>query len=230
MDRRLVAGAAAGIAMVLSVLAASSGPVRIWITPPLDVHPASIGGTGPLETVTPRDSVPPDRLVPQHWGEMFVQILGVLLTVLAVTMAVRIVRAGMWPRPGRSGPREGRHREVTALLEVPERDLAVDVDAARVALVRGSPRNAIVACWMQLERDAAAAGLPRAAAETSAEYVERVVSTSSVDPAPIRELAALYREARFSRHELRDDHRTQALAALNRVDAALLRRGVEVLT
>ena len=231
MDRRLVAGAAAGIAMVLLVLAASSGPVRIWITPPSDVRPASIDSTGPLETVAPRDSVPPDRVVPQHWGKMFVQILGVLLTVLAVTMAVWIMRgASMWPRPGRSGRRKRRHREVTALPEVPERDLAVDVDAARVALVRGSPRNAIVACWMQLERDAAAAGLPRASAETSAEYVERVVSASAVDPAPIRELASLYREARFSRHELRDDHRTRALAALNRVDAVLLRRSVEVLT
>jgi hypothetical protein len=82
---------------------------------------------------------------------------------------------------------------------------------------------------MQLEHDAAAAGLPRDAAETSAEYVERVVAASSVDPAPIRELAALYREARFSRHELSDDHRTRALAALNRVEA-VLRSSVVVFT
>lgn len=135
----------------------------------------------------------------------------------------------MWPRPGRRGVRERSLRQVTALPEVPERELAVDVEAARVALVGGSPRNAIVACWMQLERDAAAAGLPREAAETSAEYVERVVAASSVDPAPIRELAVLYREARFSRHELRDDHRTRALAALNRVEA-VLRSSVVVLT
>ena len=74
---------------------------------------------------------------------------------------------------------------------------------------------------MNLERDAGEAGLPRAAAETSAEYVERVVAASSVDPAPIRELAALYREARFSRHELGDDHRSRALAALDRVEAVL---------
>jgi hypothetical protein len=229
MDRRLVAGAAAGIAMVLFVLAASSGPVRIWTTPPLDVRPAPIDGTGTLETVAPRDSVPPDRLVPQHWGEMFVQILGVLLTALAVTMAVWIVRTGRWPRTRRRGVRERSVRQVTALPEVPERELAVEFEAARVALAGGSPRNAIVACWMQLERDAAAAGLPRDAAETSAEYVERVVAASSVDPAPIRELAALYREARFSRHELRDDHRTRALAALNRVEA-VLRSSVVVLT
>jgi hypothetical protein len=82
---------------------------------------------------------------------------------------------------------------------------------------------------MQLERAAATAGLQRAAAETSAEYVERVVAASSIDPAPIRELAVLYREARFSRHELGDAHRTRAFAALNRVEV-VLRRSVEVLT
>jgi Domain of unknown function (DUF4129) len=229
MDRRLVAGAATGVAMVLLVLAASSGPVRLWITPPGDVGPSSIGTTGPLDTVAPQDSVPPDRIVQHHWGDTLVQLLGVLLIVLAVTMAAWRVRAGMWPRPGRRGVRERSLRQVTALPEVPERELAVDVEAARVALVGGSPRNAIVACWMQLERDAAAAGLPREAAETSAEYVERVVAASSVDPAPIRELAVLYREARFSRHELRDDHRTRALAALNRVEA-VLRSSVVVLT
>lgn len=228
MERRLVAGAATGVAMALLVLAASSGPVRLWITPPGDVGPSSIGTVGPLDTVAPPDSVPPDRGDLNHWGDAFLQLLGVVLIVLAVTMVVWMVRAGTWPRPGRRRVRERSARRVTALPEVPERELAVDVDAARIALAGGNPRNAIVACWMQLERDAAAAGLSRDAAETSAEYVERVVTASSVDPAPIRELAALYREARFSDHELGDDHRTRALAALNRVEA-VLRRSVGVL-
>ena len=229
MDRRLVAGAATGVAMVLLVLAASSGPVRLWVTPPADVGPSSIGTAGPFVTVAPPDSVPPDGGGKDNWDDVFLQLLSVLLTALFVTVAVWIVRTGVWPRLARSGVRERSVRQVTALPEVPERELAVDVDAARVALAGGSPRNAIVACWMQLERDAAAAGLPRDAAETSAEYVERVVAASSVDPAPIRELAALYREARFSRHELSDDHRTRALAALNRVEA-VLRSSVVVLT
>ena len=228
MDRRLVAGAASVGTMVLLVLAATSGPVRLWITPPLGVGPSSIGGTTPLDTVAPPSSVPPDPS-PHQWGETLLQLLGVLLIVLLVTTAAWIVRTGKWPTPRRRGVRRGRFRQFTALPEMPEPELAVDVDAARDALTEGSPRNAIVACWMQLERDVAAAGLPREAAETSAEYVERVVVASSVEPGPIRELAALYREARFSRHDLRAHHRTRALAALNRVEAAL-RRSVEVLT
>ena len=228
MDRRLVAGAATGVTMVLLVLAASSGPVRIWITPPVDVGPAPVGSTGPVDTVAVQDTVPRDHSSGPPWGALVSQILGVLLILFVVTMVVWVARSGNWPRAWRR-LRERRDRQITALPEVNECELEVDVDAARIALAEGSPRNAIVACWMQLERDAAAAGLPRAAAETSAEYVERVVAASSVDPAPIRELAALYREARFSRHELLDDHRSRALAALNRVETAL-RRGVGVLT
>ena len=229
MDRRMVAGAATGVAMVLLVLAASSGPLRLWIAPPADVGPPSVGTAGPLVTVPPPVSVPLDRGNPSDWGETIAQLVGVVILVLVVTMVVSLVRTRRRSGPGQRGVRERPVRHHTPLPEIGERELAVDVDAARTALAGGSPRNAIVACWMQLERDAAAAGLPRDAAETSAEYVERVLAASSLDPAPIRELAALYREARFSRHDLRDDHRARALAALNRVEA-VLRPSVAVLT
>lgn len=223
MDRRkLVAGAATVVAMVLLVLASSSGPLRIWITPSPDGGQSSVDGAGPLDTVSPQDSVSTDRSDGAHWGSFFAQLVGVLLIVLVLAVVVAVGRAGRWPRLGRRGLHERRDRHVTPLPEVLEHEVKVDVDAARAALASGAPRNAIVACWMQLERDAAAAGLARDAAETSTEYVERVVAQSSVDPAPIGELAVLYREARFSRHELRDDHRVRALAALNRVEAALM--------
>jgi hypothetical protein len=49
----------------------------------------------------------------------------------------------------------------------------------------------------------------------------RVIAAASVDPGPISELAALYREARFSDHEMGDAHRRQAIAALERIDVSL---------
>lgn len=221
MDRRLVAGIATTVAMVLLVLAASSGPVRLWVVPPLEVRPPTIDNTaGPLVTVAPPVTVPPEGAA-GHWGDTLLQLVGVALLGLLVAMIRWVVKGEMWPTLRRSGARRRRGPRISALPEIPERELAVDVDAARAALAGGTPRNAIVACWMQLERDVADAGLPRHAAETSAEYVERVVAASSVEPRPIRELAALYREARFSRHELGDDHRARALAALNSVEAAL---------
>jgi hypothetical protein len=173
--------------------------------------------------------VPTDRIELPKFVGTAMQLLAGLLTVLAVVMALAVVRLGHWPQLRWRRPRDGLHRNMSSLPEVGERELTVDVDSARAALSDGTPRNAIVACWMQLESDAATAGLPRLAAETPAEYVERVVGASSVDPVPIGELAALYREARFSRHELGDDHRKRAFAALDRV-AATLRRRAEVST
>lgn len=220
--------AAVGLAIVLLVLAASSGPVRLWTAPLTNEGPAPAGDAGPLDTIASADPVVPVRNDIQSTGALIGQIVGALLIVAVATLVVWAVRAGVWRPTGRFRLHRRRGGRMTVLPDVPERELAVDVDAARFALSEGTPRNAIVACWMQLERDAAAAGIPRAAAETSAEYVERVLSASSVDPEPIRVLAALYREARFSDHELGDDHRTRALAALNRVEHGL-RHGVEVL-
>jgi hypothetical protein len=230
MDRRmLIVMAGATVAIVLVVLAASSGPVRLWSTPSSDTSGPSIGGGGQLGATAPNDPVPTDGRDRPPRDSTLLQVVGTLLMLLAATAIVRARRSwvGLRYRPGVR--RERTTRRTIALPERPEREMAVDVDAARSALAEGNPRNAIVACWMQLERDAAGAGLPRAAADTSTEYIERVVAASSVDPAPIGELAAIYREARFSRHELRDDHRTRALAALNRV-AAALRHSVDVPT
>ena len=216
-----------GAAMVLLVLAASAGPVRIWTSPPADVGSPSIDSADPLDTIARIDSVAPAHSDGQPWGAFLGQLLGAVLIAAAVTIVVWGVRSGLWAKPERRHVRQGRARLMPALPDEPEAELAVDADAARLALAEGAPRNAIVACWMQLERDAAAAGMPRAAAETSAEYVERVVAASSVDPGPIGRLAALYREARFSDHELGDEPRTLALAELNSVEA-VLRHSVEV--
>jgi len=225
MGRRvLMLAAAAG---VLVVLAAFSGPVRIWTTPTPELHPA------PVETIAVQDTIARNTAVfvkvkgAARWGGTVLQIVGVLIilaTVLAFPVMVRFARP-RWRRRRRFA----RAGDVVALPEPEENELTVDVAAARAALATGEPRDAIVACWMQLEHDAAAAGLARSEAETSAEYAERVVALSSVDPKPIGELAALYREARFSRHDLGDDHRSRAFTALDRV-AAALRHGVKVAT
>jgi len=149
------------------------------------------------------------------------QILAVL--VLALVIGAGIPTARVLRRPTQiAANRAPEGHDASALPDAPDRDVVeVDLAAARAALAEGSPRNAIVACWMQLERDAAAAGLSRVSSETSAEYVARVVASSSVDAGPIGELAALYREARFSRHDVSDEHRARALASLERVAVAL---------
>lgn len=211
--------------MVLLMLAASSGPLQVWRAPS-QVNPA-VDGAGPAVTrAEPSRSASNPPEWPSWVGSLFA-LLGKVLVVAIVIAPVVIGAMRRFPQPRWRLPHAWRVRTMSLLPEVDERSHRIDVASARAALVGGSPRNAIVACWMQLERDAADVGLPRRAFETPTEYVERVVTSSSVDPAPIGELAALYREARFSNHDLPDDHRTRALVALDRVEAAL-RAGVQV--
>ena len=228
MNRRsqvsaLVAGF---VIVVLLTLAASSGSYRIWVTPSSDVGRPS-QSEEQVGEVVPAKPVPNDQVELPGWIGGLLGVLSAVVIALGLAAAVTFGVVGRLPRPGLRGRRAWIRREASALPEVEEPTLSLDVASARAALVGGTPRNSIVACWMQLERDAATAGVRRLAAETPAEYVQRVIATASVDAAPIIELAALYREARFSIHPLDDDHRARALAALDRV-AAELGSAVEV--
>jgi len=220
---------AAAVAMVVLVLAASSGSVDVWHVP------TSGGNTAAVVVDQPPPTVPPTILTPESphdwpaWVGTVLSVVGIVLlavVALAVLSSLRFLRlpAMRWWASLQRRPVVGE-----ALPEVDDVNVTLDVVAARTALFTGTPRNAIVACWMQLERDATEAGVPRIASETPTEYAERVIGTSSIDPRPIGELASLYREARFSTHELVDSHRQRAVTALERV-AAALRHDAEVAT
>ncbi|GAB3545830.1 hypothetical protein GCM10027404_05060 [Arthrobacter tumbae] len=58
-------------------------------------------------------------------------------------------------------------------------------------------RNAIVACWLALERATSAAGLPRVRQETTAEYAGRVLAAFNARASDIAVLQRLYDRARF---------------------------------
>ena len=212
----------AGGFIVVLMLAAASGDVRLWTNPETEVSEPDAADDETSEPVTrsPRD--PGTPIGPSWLRDLLNAIAGLVLLVLlggGVVVALMELRPSLWTWRGYR--RRRRFADFDVLPDVIERSLNVDVDAARAALAEGRPRNAIVACWMELERDAADVGLPRLEAETPTEYVERVVAASSVDPGPINELSSLYREARFSRHELTDTHRERAVRALEGVVAAL---------
>jgi hypothetical protein len=96
-----------------------------------------------------------------------------------------------------------------------------DADAQLELLLGGTPRNAIVACWERFEEQAERVGLARRPWETSSEFTLRVLDVVSADAAAVSRLAALYREARFSEHEITEDNRQQALEALDRVRSTI---------
>lgn len=218
MSRRAVPIVITVALMLLAIVASSSGTISLWESPPVD-RDRSID---PVEVVEEAEPTPPEPEEEQqdpidHW---LVQAIA-LIVLAGFALVVMAVIANWWPSTWTVRRRRRSSEMGEPLPDVDDALVSVDGVAARRALAEGTPRNAIVACWMQLERDAAAAGLARLESETSAEYVERVVEASSVDPGPIRDLSALFREARFSDHVLGEGHRQRAVEALGRVEAAL---------
>ena len=143
---------------------------------------------------------------------------GIALTLLLAVVVVLAIRANR--RRRRAAPPESAR-------EAPDRALLTDRRAARQArmLREGSPREAIIATWLDLERLVAAAGVPRRPSETSSELVVRVLDDREVPAAALTDLAALFREARFSTHELTEALRERAAGDLDAVHAALGARG-----
>jgi hypothetical protein len=63
----------------------------------------------------------------------------------------------------------------------------------------------IITCWQRLRAAAAQAGVPPVASDTPEESIARVLRAGAVSEAaapPLATLAGLYREARFSEHEM----------------------------
>ena len=143
---------------------------------------------------------------------------GIALALLLAAAVVLAIRANR--RRRRAAPPESAR-------EAPDRALLTDRRAAHQArmLRKGSPREAIIATWLDLERLVAAAGVPRRPSETSSELVVRVLDDREVPAAALTDLAALFREARFSTHEPTEALRERAAGDLDAVHAALGARG-----
>jgi Domain of unknown function (DUF4129) len=115
--------------------------------------------------------------------------------------------------------RRGTPPELDDDVEPPP--LAEAVEQGLRDLDQGGAGEGVVACWVQLERAAADAGTHRSAPETASELVGRLIERHPVSSAPLFRLAELYREARYSRHELPESARTEARAALEQLRTEL---------
>ncbi|WP_404392859.1 DUF4129 domain-containing protein [Humibacillus xanthopallidus] len=224
MSRRgvLVAVACGIVVMAALVVAAVARPVALLSRPdvsiPLPPVPSIATSSRPTptstSTATQSEIAPSD---PSPFLIALVQIVLVLTAVIVMAVLIRILVA-LWRRP-----RITLHEDPS--FEIP--DVPVELLRSadqRVELLRtGAPRNAIVAAWLDLETAVAATGLPRDPAETSTEFTERVIGTWDIDRLRLGDLAALYREARFSVHELDESHRERALRDLETLHADLAR-------
>lgn len=148
-----------------------------------------------------------------------VNIALIVQVVLAAVIAWFVVR---WFRNREArGPTEFVNEEPPDELNVLVE--ATSANAATAATRNGEPRNAVVACWVALEDALARAGAAPMPGETSWDLTQRVLSRWQVDPAPLSDLADLFREARFSRHMITQAHADRAADALSQIHRGLVR-------
>ncbi|MEO7422185.1 MAG: DUF4129 domain-containing protein [Ornithinibacter sp.] len=143
-----------------------------------------------------------------------------VLVLVAVAAGLLVLRAAIaaW-----------RNRRVAPDADA---DLAPDLQAIALAvsggtddrldaLAAGSPAEGIIRAWSLLEATLAGAGVPLVASRTSTEVTLDVLHRFAVDQEALGDLAALYREARYSRHDLTEADRARAEAAHQSLDADL---------
>ncbi len=147
-------------------------------------------------------------------------IVQVLLAAGGIALLVML-----WNRRPRLTWRRSRSTEDFDLLDDLASIVVADARDQRAQLATGEPRNAIVACWLRLESQIEAAGHRRDPADTSEEFTARILSRFAVDAGAVDRLAALYREARFSSHEMGEAQRRAAISALDAVHDGLRSAG-----
>ena len=217
--------AAALLVLALAAWASTSGPSGVFTGEGFD--PAVTPSEGPTASAT-TGSAPPvqDRGDGTHeWVGVVALVLQVAVTLAVAYLLVRYVGLPFlrWLRDKRLARRRERvaqeEADAFSVLEPPAavaQEMAADAAAQRELLLgTASPRNAVVACWHRFEAQGEAAGVGRHPWETSSEYTMRVLDLVDAHQPAVSRLGALYREARFSEHELTEQHRADALAALD---------------
>lgn len=174
-----------------------------------DQEPAQRDQPEIAETMSPEAREAAFRLVD------IVLVLSALLFVLGLAALIsRVPDSGPTPQDwvdpvGVSDPLALRDRLVEGMT------LGDGLDSS------GSARNGIVRAWARLEEIGTDLGVPRTPAETSSEYVPRLLALAGAPAEPVQTLARLYLEARFSRHTMGPDAIASARRALGDIAAAL---------
>ena len=152
-------------------------------------------------------------------------VLWAFLALAVVALAVMIV---FFLRKLSGSGSRFRRRRLPRRDKVPPKNIAAEVVAAVEAGLLQldesdiDPRRAVIACWVRLERAAAAAGTPRQVGDTSTDLVMRLLGTHSLSEHVLTAFADLYRQARYAaKHDVDVTMRDQARSALTRLRGEL---------
>lgn len=215
-----VVAAAAGLVAV--AMAAKSGtPLASTVQPLSELKLKSIT----LPSSAEFSGRAPDFRIPGAGGLLWLVAIGSVLVTILVVVALLLALRALFGRPTRVS--RGRRAATTGATLPDGGDAAADELRSRLRGEvmagledldeTGDPRRAVIACWLRLERAVAEAGTPRRSSETPGDLVARVLAEHRVRPERLERLTTLYREARYSRHDLDEDVRRAARAALEDV-------------
>ena len=135
-----------------------------------------------------------------HWvvalivgGLIFAAVAG-----LVTAIVVKRMRGDDWEREAR----------LSAALDEVLADTLDDLRAEQ------DPRRAVIRAFARMEKTFAAHRVEREPAETPREYVERALDLLGVSSASVRQLTRLYERAKFSRLEIDESMKADAIDAL----------------
>ncbi|NYG08029.1 hypothetical protein BJ986_002516 [Phycicoccus badiiscoriae] len=209
--------------LLLASWVSAAGPVGVFarqdFSGPGSKAPGEEYGPGAVPLATDRGLKAASVRVSDPW---LVSLIGVAMKlVLAAVVVVVLVAVGRALRDRWHARTDSTVAQ--ASVDVLPEALLESARESEQLLARGTPSNAVIAAWVALEDAVRGAGVLDDGSRTSTELVTTVLRSYRVDRAPLDTLAALYREARFSRHPIAEDQRTMAREALLEVQAELRR-------
>ncbi len=220
-----VTGVVGGVLLLalLVTWAASIGPSGVLRGDGIAPVRISLSESATPESIAPSEQTNVERLMERQpdGAPWYLRALAYLLEAAGVVVILLLLhRVARWlrqlydARPRRGPPVETIDFDVLTDSAGVADELLRDAGEQRAALQTGTPRNGIVECWGRFEDQAARSGLAREAAETSSEFTLRILGLVEADTVAVSRLAALYREARFSEHEMPESLRAEAVEAL----------------
>jgi hypothetical protein len=216
---------------VAAVAAATSSPeISKLPVPPLDQSPPV---PSDVPTSTAVATLPPSPATEQassyefpEWVTYTAGVLCVLVLVVAAGVLVwSLLRNGdpkrkarLFVEPKQPTPMAGDDDGAAVIA-------AVDAGLVELSDTDTDPRKAVIACWVRLERAAAAAGTPRETGDSPTDLVTRLLAGHQISRPTLEGLAFVYREARYATHPVDERSRQGAIEALRQLRTELALRG-----
>ncbi len=170
------------------------------------------GSSSPAQTAplaTPRPGKPPAPAPDQTLRFEWTPVIVVGAVALAALVAAVIVYLRTRPR------RDTRETSPAERLSDVLDDTLDDLRAER------DPRRAVIAAYARMERALGSYGLPRRLYEAPLEYLARVLLELQASASAVGRLTDLFERAKFSRHEIDETMKNEAIGALEALRAEL---------